>query len=353
MTPKPTRHPKSFPKNKLFYKRPRLWIFVGFFGVVGLLTLWHSLAASSSFTPTGMRPLPDPLYGVTITDGINGADSSTVKRINDSAKALAANNGGRLPTARFVFDEFTKATDYTTAVNQVQPYSYIMGELLDSQYVNLYSPQAYYNRTTEFLNGFKDKVDLWEVGNEVNGEWLGTTPDVVAKISNAYGQVKTAGKRAAITLYYNPSCWDKQDHEMLTWTKANIPANMKSGLDYVFISYYEQDCNNYRPSATTITSVFNNLHAIFPNARLGFGELGLGNGALASTNPTKAKDILKYYYGLKPAVPNYVYGGFWWNYYQDMTPYSSTSPKPMWTALITAFVNINGTSKRSATISAP
>ncbi len=50
-------------------------------------------------------------------------------------------------------------------------------------------------------------------------------------MSGAYDLVKMRGKRAALTLYYNRDCWSAADHEMFTWANANIPADMKTGLD--------------------------------------------------------------------------------------------------------------------------
>lgn len=38
-------------------------------------------------------------------------------------------------------------------------------------------------------------VDIWVIGNEINGEWLGDTAGVVAKMTGAYDVVKAAGKR--------------------------------------------------------------------------------------------------------------------------------------------------------------
>ena len=51
-----------------------------------------------------------------------------------------------------------------------------MGEILDSFFVKNISTAAYGTRTTEYLNTLGDNVDIWEIGNEINGEWLGDTP---------------------------------------------------------------------------------------------------------------------------------------------------------------------------------
>ena len=163
-----------------------------------------------------------------------------------------------------------------TAVRQIYPVSFIMGEILDSQYVSTYSVADYSSRTASYLNTLGSYVDVWEVGNEVNGEWLGSTPDGVAKMYDAYMQVKQRGWKTALTLYYNgpldegsASCWASADHQMFNWAQANIPSEMKQHLDYVLVSYYEDDCNGIQPNWT---SVFQQLAQMFPYSYIGLAR---------------------------------------------------------------------------------
>jgi hypothetical protein len=60
---------------------------------------------------------------------------------------------------------------------------------------------------------------------------------------------------------------------MLTWAQANVPAQMKQGLDYVLVSYYNDSCSPSQPEPNWQT-LFANLSAMFPNAKVGFGEVG-------------------------------------------------------------------------------
>src|SRR4051812_3600259 len=254
-----------------------------------------------------MRKLPDPLYGVTVDIVAN----TTV--INESARALTAANRGRLPTTRIVFDSGKRPADYAAAVDALQPHSYLMGELLDSSAMKRHDVASFHTRVHDFLAAFRDKVDLWEIGNEINGEWLGR--NVVDKMNDAYDQVHGAGKRTALTFYYNPNCWSRPSSEMFTWIETNVDRRLRAGLDYVFISYYEGDCNNHRVSASEATAVFRRLRKLFPKARLGFGEIGLAADAIVdSTNLPQANVLARWYYGLRPGVSDYVTGGFWWHY---------------------------------------
>jgi hypothetical protein len=65
--------------------------------------------------------------------------------------------------------------------------------------------------------------------------------------------------------------------------------------------------------------VFAKLAAIFPSARLGFGECG-------TVDPKKKADYVTRYYTLEIAEPRFVGGFFWWYYRQDMVPWT----QPLW-----------------------
>lgn len=269
--------------------------------VVGVLALTGNSWAQA-------RALPSPMYGVTL-DSVSG-----LSYIVDSLGSLR-----QKPVTRIVFDEFIDPGQYTNAVNRIRPVSYIMGELLDSAYVKQYSVQQYRQRTTDYLNAFVGKVDLWEIGNEINGEWLGGTQDVVLKMTGAYDLVKARGEKTALTLYYNKNCWEKPAHEMFTWAQANIPNYMKLGLDYVFISYYEDDCNGLQPNWP---EVINRLAAMFPNSKIGIGECG-------TTRRARKEEYIRRYYGMQIDHPQFVGGWFWWYGRQDFVPKS----KALWNVL--------------------
>lgn len=252
-------------------------------------------------------PLPAPLRGVTVDD------ISNLSGIVDALGSLP-----RKPTVRIVFDETQAPAYYTQAVAAAHGVAYVVGEILDSQYVKNVTAAQYEQRTSSYLAAFPSGVDLWEVGNEINGNWLGTTADVVAKMSGAFDLVKAAGGRTELTLY---GCSDSgAAYDMIAWSQANVPARMRTGLDYVLVSYYEGDCGTPR---TDWTSAFQQLRAIFPTAALGFGEVGYvdANGNdLAPNDETGAAAYLQKYYGTQVPVPGYVAGHFWWYFAEDMVP---------------------------------
>jgi hypothetical protein len=263
--------------------------------------------------------LPSPLRGVTVDD------------ISDVSGIVAALGAlPHRPTTRIVFDEGQPPSYYTQAVASIGAVSYVMGEILDSAFVSMVSPSAYTQRTTDYLNAFPTGVDLWEVGNEINGNWLGTTSDVVAKMTGAYDLVKAAGGRTELTLY---GCSDSDaSYDMFNWVTANVPARMLTGLDYVLVSYYEGDCGAPR-ALSAWPAVFQQLHQMFPNAGVGFGEVGaVDTNGQDINSPSVAGPYLQKYYGLQINVPAYVGGYFWWYFAEDMVP----KTKPLFATLSAA-----------------
>jgi hypothetical protein len=246
------------------------------------------------------KPWP-MIWGVTVDD-VSGL-SRTVSSLARLAKR---------PTTRIVFDEWVPAAQYLPAAKQIHKVSDVMGEILDSSAMVQYSVANYGKRVREYMNTLGNHVDIWEIANEINGEWLGQTSDVVAKMTLAYNIVTQRGGKTALTLYYNKGCWSDPKHEMFTWAQKNIPPAMKQGLDYVWVSYYEDDCNGLQPNWP---AVFNRLGALFPHSQIGFGECG-------TLFAKKKAAIIDRYYRMPISHPRYVGGFFWWYFRQDMVPHT-------------------------------
>lgn len=274
-------------------------------------------ASTGAVDGTGGAPGPR-LYGVTI-DGID-----PLPEIVDALAQLH-----HRPTTRVVFDEFVPAADYVDAVAEIAAVSDVMGEILDSYYVAQYSTDEYRARAEEYVAALGDHVDIWEIGNEINGEWLCAedadactaeqTADVVAKLEAAFDAVETAGGTTALTLYLNQDCWSSPDNEMFAWAEANVSPTVRAGLDYVLVSYYEDDCNGLQPDWP---AVFAQLAAMFPDARLGIGECGTLDAAAKA-------EMIQRYYGMEIDAPAFVGGWFWWYFRQDMVP----RDMPLWAVL--------------------
>lgn len=267
-----------------------------FFSIVFL-----TLSYASQAQP---RTVPTPIYGVTL-DRIN----------NLSASLTSLRNLAKMPTTRVVFDEGMPATYYQQALNQIYPVSYIMGEILDSYYVKTLTNAQYERRSREYVNLLKNKVDIWEIGNEVNGEWLGTMSSVVNKIKRAGRVVKAAGGKTALTLYYNDECYAKSSNEMFRWMDRWVDAEMRDLVDYVFVSYYE--CPDGGQPKPNWQATFDRVASVFPGKKIGIGEVG-------TTVTSKKHALIREFYSMKINTPNFVNGNFWWYFYPDMVPYTKS-----------------------------
>jgi hypothetical protein len=255
----------------------------------------------------GGLALPSPLYGVTVDD---------ISGLTDVVAALGALP--HKPTTRIVFDEGEGPSYYAQAVQAIGAVSYVMGEILDSAFVANVSTTAYTQRTSDYLSAFPTGVDLWEIGNEINGNWLGVTKDVVDKMTGAYALVKAAGGKTELTLY---GCSDADpSYDMIAWATAHVPPPMAGEIDYVLVSYYEGDCGSPRADSDW-PGLFQQLRGIFPHAGLGFGEVGAVdvNGQDVKSTAISTPYLQKYY-SMKIPLSGYVGGYFWWFFREDMVP---------------------------------
>jgi hypothetical protein len=273
-----------------------------------------------------VAPSPSPLVAPSSMYGWTIDDVSGVSKIVASLQASP-----RRLTTRVVLDPGTTPGDYRPAARAMDPYTTLMGELVDSESMARMSVSAYRSRAASFVSGLPE-VDVWEVANEANGDWTGTYASVSQKIEAAYQVVTQASKPAALTLWYNPDCrGSSRELDPVAFSQQYVSPSTRAGLAYVWVSYYETECNDYRPSAATLTALFTQLHQLYPGALLGFGEVGLTDPATASTL-AKARSIMTYYYGLRIDVPGYVGGYFWWYGREDLVPTS----RPLWSTFTAA-----------------
>lgn len=269
------------------------------------------------------RALPRTLYGVTADE------VSSLGQLVASSRHLP-----EMPVTRIYFDVTRPPGYYAAAVRKLHPVSYLMGELLDSSDETSIGVAAYARRTRAYLNAFGAAVDIWEIGNEVNGNWTGPYPVVAAKLAAAYHQVAARHLRTALTLYYNAGCGDgPAELDPLAFSRRYVPRAVRDGLAYVLLSYYEDACAGRRPSARAWTAYFRALHTLYPRARLGFGEIGLP-GPVTPRTMRAARSLIRYYYGLRIRLPYYTGGYFWWYYAEDCLPYAA---RPLWRALSAGF----------------
>ena len=269
------------------------------------------------------RPIPTPLYGITFDNVANSVLTSEVNTLKQFV---------HVPTSRIVFDPGMAASYYAPAIQAMRPYTYILGQIADSSEMSSYTVSSIQARALQYTQTLGSQVDVWEIGNEVNGGWLGSNTE--AKIEAMYDVVSAAQGATALTFFYEgePSdpnnCLDSPSNDMFTWIndmfQMSLPANERSaetekirlGLNYALISFYPTSCPNV---TTDWPTIYSKLAAIFPNSKVGFGELGTPSPQNGST--TEINMINQYYPMAKttPLPASYIGGYFWWNFAEEMS----------------------------------
>lgn len=232
------------------------------------------------------------------------------------------------PITRIVFDPGTTPADYAPAVNRIHKVSQTMGSPIDSAPPSgRMTVDAYRQRMNTFVEGLGQDIDVWEIGNEVNGDWTGESVTMGAKIQAGFEVAKGHGHPTALTLFYS-DYYKGTDREMSAWAMQYLSATVRNGVDYVLISFYPATATGQHPDWKT---VFASLGRVFPKAKLGFGELGLRKEdfTLSDDENAKAQLIRRYYTMESPDTARYIGGYFWWTFREDAIPAS----RPLWAVI--------------------
>lgn len=229
------------------------------------------------------------------------------------------------PVTRIVFDPGTKPSDYAPALARIHKISRVLGSPIDSAPPSgRLTIAGYRERVSEFMDGVGKYVDVWEIGNEVNGDWTGESVTMGAKIQAGFEEAKARHRPTALTLFYS-DYYRGSDREMATWAMQYLSATVRNGVDYVLVSFYTDSPRGEHPDWA---KQFAALGRVFPKAKLGFGELGLRKAdfTLSDDEAGKAQLIRRYYTMPSPLPGRYIGGYFWWTFRQDAIP----KTKPLW-----------------------
>jgi len=278
------------------------------------------------------RSLPATLRGITIDS------TARLTALTASVRALRS-----LPAVRLVLDPGTTPGDYSPVISRLRPAAYVMAELVDSAAMKDISVSAVQARARTFGAAFGDQVDLWEIGNEVNGAWVGRDQaEIDAKVGAMFDVIHgELGKPTALTLNYwaGPQCYGQPWEATLAYAKA-MPERVRTGVDYVLLSLYETSCDPVqRPTSRQLIETFRALAVIFPKAKLGMGEVGAqGVAGDPQADPPLAEKqrVARRYYGMDPALrralgTRWAGGYFWWYYTRDAVPMGR--PGSLWPTL--------------------
>ena len=247
----------------------------------------------------------------TITGGVAGL------RV---ASGLYPNDGW----LRICFDPGEKPGYYAAEITHAHELGLrVVGQILDSSEMRRWSVAAFKARTREYVGALPD-VDEWETGNEVNGNWLGPIPSVVAKTLYASKYVKAHTRaRVLVTLYWELGEGDAA-HATFNWARANMPA-IHPYVDDIGVSLYPRQ----NPMGEPFDRVVAALHAAFPKQRIMITELDYDRGpgwwwGSPDSIVPRGRDAVAALY--QSAIMGYPYSGggtFWWYFVEEVLPGNS------------------------------
>lgn len=263
------------------------------------------------------RTEPEATWGVTIQPDTGTVLDDETRKVDDLADLFApvhrwarfnmrgTNTPDDLPRLRELLD-YAKS-------KQVK----VMGQLFDSTFqakISLAEHKAKVDAALAFP-GF-EKFDAWEVGNEVNGGWLG--PDIAAKIEYSATQVKAKfpQTRVCLTFYwYGPE--DTMETSTFNWIASHVTPAIRDNIDCVAMSIYIDQ----QPLGFSWDLMMTKLAETFPGKRVMIGEMDYQDhsenvyyfeGPPGLTEEEGTQIYLRDRYPAAFASPASVGGGFWW-----------------------------------------
>jgi hypothetical protein len=281
-----------------------------------------------------------PLFGVT---------AESLDDLDRLLPALQQIKEKCIPTLRVVFqpgesaDKYAKKLERIRGHEAVPKYAYILGLLVDSSSFHKYDDTKMRERARKYADKLSEYVDIWEAGNEVNGDWVGWKKDrqekksaaeleqmrmsVAARIKTVYDTInqvystKRKTPRFALNLYFNDDNIDStrddkgaytghnclnpgleqcqgeclHDYEMFTWADKYLkPQANHLKFDYVLFSFYKDDCQKAVTDADLWARTFAKLSRNFTvdgnTPKVGFGEVAPQCYCLLGANGEPEKD---------------------------------------------------------------
>lgn len=209
----------------------------------------------------------------------------------------------------------------------------VMGSILDTaQWPSNLTPELYAERTKNIVFHYHDQIRSWELGSELNGDWLGgiktpLAPEKVFKIySAAAARVKEIepALETVATLYWWDGTAPDEEHSLFGWLSRYVPLGFGKDLDVAALSLQPEDS----PVGLAFERIFERVHQFLPDKKLMLGSFGYVEGKdlkgywwLDPSDVESArKDLAILYTTASCGVERSLCGGFWWQTLEQMLP---------------------------------
>jgi hypothetical protein len=270
-------------------------------------------------------------------------DDSLLKRMDDLDWLAEAVQRSGSDWVRIVFRpngaDFTYASlrsfnEYDGAVKELRRRNIkILGAILDTaQWPKTLTPEAYAERVKNIVLHYKGQVSSWEIGSEINGDWLGgaSEPLSLDKVYQIYAAGAAKAKEldpeteTAATLYWWEATAPDRAHSLSGWLKRYVPKGFGKNVDLIGVELYPED----NPVGMAFERAFDTVADAVPGPKLMLSSFGYvekdqlkGYWWLAPDDVDGGrKDLLILYTAASCAMRESVCGGFWWQALDQMLP---------------------------------
>jgi len=300
-------------------------------------TAWQKLLFEHGLQiATAARNKSSLRFGLVLDEGV-------FKRLDHYQRIVIAIKRSGANWVRLVFrsnpDDFVYANqrsfnEYDSIVNELTDQGlHVMGTVLDTgQWPRTMTSQVYAERIKNLVLHYKGQIRSWEVGSELNGDWLGgvsapLSADQVFRIYSA-GAAKVKEIDPALetvaTLYWWDGTAPDAEHSLFAWLKRYSRQGFGRNLDVLAVSFQPDD----NPVGMAFETVFARLHEEMPDKSLMLGSLGYvekdrlqGYWWLKPDDvPAAREDLLVFATTASCAMPRSLCGGFWWQTLDQLIP---------------------------------
>jgi hypothetical protein len=234
----------------------------------------------------------------------------------------------------FAYADLHSFNEYDSIVKELRTAGLkIMGTVLDTgQWPRDLTAPAYTERVKNLVIHYKDDIRSWEIGSELNGDWLGGTaaplaPDQVYRIYSAgAAKVKEIDPEleTVASLYWWEGTSPDDAHALFNWLRHYSRLGFGRNLDVLSISLQPDD----NPVGVALESIFERVSQELPDKRLLLGSLGYvekdqlqGYWWFRPDDvPAAREDLAAFLITAASALPRCLGGGFWWQTLDQMIP---------------------------------
>jgi hypothetical protein len=270
-------------------------------------------------------------------------DDSLIKRIDDFewiAQSVQRSGSDwvrvvmRPNAADFTYAEHRSFHEYDAIIDELRKRNLkIMITILDTaQWPRTMTPPTYAERVKNIVLHYKGRASSWEVGSELNGDWIGgasnpMSPDQVYRIFSAgAAQAKKLDPttETVATLYWWEQTAPDRAHSLSGWLNRFSNEGFGKSVDVVGLELFPED----NPVGFSFERIFDETSEAIPGTTLMLSSFGYVEKDTVSgywwLSPEDIdggrKDLLILYTGASCAMRYSVCGGFWWQTLDQMLP---------------------------------